>query len=273
MTEARNCYAPVTALEAEMAGAASAVSASTALEMLEAASRQIDDFCGRHFFTLDAARIFTAQTGGLCLTDDLLAVSGVAVWDGAAYGDEWDEADFCLWPWNRLPARGVATAKGGTKCFRPRESRGVLVTGTWGYAPSEDPWVLLANGADLDGSATALALTGIGSLASAGHTIRLDDEQLFVEASSANALTVVRGVNGTAAAAHSGAAVFRATYPARIVRACATIAAMWVRDMGRAGLKSERLDTYSYLREDGKVEEAVMARLVGDFVRLRTGES
>src|SRR5207249_1635119 len=52
------------------------------------------------------------------------------------------------------------------------------------------------------------------------HTILIDNEQLFVSAVAANALTVVRGVNGTTAATHLDEAtvsIFR--YPAAIVDA------------------------------------------------------
>ena len=60
---------------------------------------------------------------------------------------------------------------------------------------------------------------------------------------------------------HRSAPLNSRTYAVALYNPCVTVAAMWARDMGRAGLKSERLDTYSYLREDGRVEDAVMVQL------------
>ena len=71
---------------------------------------------------------------------------------------------------------------------------------------------------------------------SAGHTIRIGDEQLYVTAASTDdqgvtTLTVQRGVNGTTAAAHavgSGISMYR--YPEGVAEACLLQAAVWWRE-------------------------------------------
>jgi len=53
----------------------------------------------------------------------------------------------------------------------------------------------------LDDSETAIDVTSASSIA-AGQTIKVDDEEMYVSSKSSNTLTVIRGSNGTAAAAH-----------------------------------------------------------------------
>ena len=64
-----------------------------------------------------------------------------------------------------------------------------------------------------------------GATTYAGHTILVDTEQMYVESVSSNTLTVVRGVNGTTAATHSGgAAYYKYIYPSDVVDATLAIA-------------------------------------------------
>ena len=54
----------------------------------------------------------------------------------------------------------------------------------------------------------------------AGHTILIDSEQMYVQSYSSNTLTVVRAVNGTAAASHGAASPIDIyEYPGPIVEA------------------------------------------------------
>ena len=54
----------------------------------------------------------------------------------------------------------------------------------------------------------------------AGHTILVDDEQMYVQSYSTNTLTVVRGVNGTTAATHlTGQPISVYQYPSVVAQA------------------------------------------------------
>jgi hypothetical protein len=55
---------------------------------------------------------------------------------------------------------------------------------------------------------------------SAGQTILIETELMYVTAVAVNTLTVVRGVNGTMSAAHAAAAISITAYPQPIVLAC-----------------------------------------------------
>ena len=64
-----------------------------------------------------------------------------------------------------------------------------------------------------------------GQLVRVGETLRIDSEQIFVEETVTNTLTIQRGVNGTTAADHSdGATVSVYEYPADITQATLIIA-------------------------------------------------
>ena len=75
-------------------------------------------------------------------------------------------------------------------------------------------------GAELGKDATVLTVTVAEGL-SPGQTLSIDAEQLYVTSVSTNDLTVVRGVNGTAAAPHAeGSRITRSVYPNEITEAC-----------------------------------------------------
>jgi hypothetical protein len=59
-----------------------------------------------------------------------------------------------------------------------------------------------------------------GANLSAGQTIKIENELMYLTSVIVNTLTVVRGVNGTTAAAHAAAAISITAYPQPIVLAC-----------------------------------------------------
>ena len=71
---------------------------------------------------------------------------------------------------------------------------------------------------------------------SAGHTLAIGEEQLYVTGQSGQMeaeLTVQRGVNGTAAASHdAGAAVAVYRYPTAVAEACLQLASQQWQDRG-----------------------------------------
>ena len=71
-------------------------------------------------------------------------------------------------------------------------------------------------------TATILSLSAEGTI-QAGHTLRIDTEQMYVQAVSTGGTktaTVVRGVNGTVAATHSTKEIYIYQYPGPVVESC-----------------------------------------------------
>ena len=67
-----------------------------------------------------------------------------------------------------------------------------------------------------------------GTAVSAGQTIRVDDEQMFITSVSTNEIYVERGINGTTAATHSDEdVVYIYDYPWDIVHACLIQVMRW----------------------------------------------
>src|SRR5690606_12441292 len=105
--------------------------------VLEAASRQVDGWCGRPFESGTGARQLTAYTWRLLiLPDDLHAVTAIAVdRDGdRVYETAWQLTDIDLSPY---PGPYQVVRPRGGKAF-PTHSYAVQITGDWGFG-SEAP--------------------------------------------------------------------------------------------------------------------------------------
>ncbi len=233
-----NLYATLGALKAETGKTASGDDA-VLLRALERASREIDDACRRRFYALTATRYYagprpcSANAWGEHLwIDDLAAVTSVAVDDDGDGTYELTlsaDTDYWVHPPNRLthePIQRLDVVSVGSPQIGqwPDRERAVKVVGTWGYsAETEASGTLGATITDATGTSVTMSsghgLTG-------GETIVVDSEHLYVLTVATNALTVVRGVNGTTAAAHSsGAAVTRRRFPRPIEQAAVIRAA------------------------------------------------
>lgn len=197
---------------------------STILTFLEGASRRVDGYCARSQFGSG----FGPRTGtntynwpdGSCLDlrDDLLTITSFTAHD--VYNDSGRTltagTDFIATPVGVTPYLELELLYGGSGVWGGAQAGNVIV-GTWGYSNETAP---LGTAALASGSATSAVITG-GS-AYAGMTLLVGSEQLYVTASGGTA-TVVRGVNGTTAAAGTAAAsVYR--YPREVVSATLQIA-------------------------------------------------
>lgn len=216
------------------------------LGMLEAASRWIDGYCGRQFGAFHGERRFDG-TGRASLTaPDLIAVSEVRVREASGEWVAWSSSDWLLYPLNAAPTTPggrpytrIMLASGARRRF-PLNRAGVAVTGVWGYGDVREETGLTVGG---DAALTAVAGTltvsapvdGAAAL-SAGNTIRVGDEQLYIavvstDTQGATTLAVRRGVNGTEASAHIvGSAISRYRYPEAVAEACLQQAALWWRE-------------------------------------------
>ena len=226
------------------------------LGLLGSASRWIDGYCDRHFAARHGRLTFDGSGDGYggdsLAVPDLIEVSSISVGLGSGRRSEWSADDWTLYPlnaepdepWGR-PYTRIKVAAGSTRCF-VRGSGAVIVDGVWGYNRRlvDSGWLVadMAPVGSEDTSIAAAAGNGVTPLAvSAGHTIRIDDEQLYVTSVdrvggvAAATLVVERGVNGTSAAAHaSGQAASLFRYPDAVAEACLLLASGWWRQRDAA---------------------------------------
>ena len=72
---------------------------------IEAASREIDGYCQRAFYSTSATRVFEATSAFITETDDIVSVTTLKTSDdGATYGTTWATTDFQLEPLNGVTA-------------------------------------------------------------------------------------------------------------------------------------------------------------------------
>ena len=118
--------------------------------VIEAASRAIDMWCGRHFYADSDTRYFTARDGRTVYVDDLLSVTTLKT---DTNGDEtfdvtWDSGDYVLMPRNSTPYLWIRRHHDSSNYFYTFED-GVEIEGSWGYAstapkPVKEACILLS---------------------------------------------------------------------------------------------------------------------------------
>ena len=188
----------------------------------EKASRQLDRWClGRRFYPRTEIRYYDhpADATRLKLDDDLLAVSAFTTENGDTEITSGNYYLMCggvygLTPYDRIVLKTDSTQS--SLSYSGTMQQANAVTGTWGYhedwgnawedsqdTVENDP--LTASGTsitvnDADG-ADLYALTPRFKIL---QLLKIEDEYLYVTAvdTTGNKLTVIRGVNGTTAAAH-----------------------------------------------------------------------
>jgi hypothetical protein len=239
------------------------------LRIIEAVSREVDDYCGRHFYTKTDTRYFSGTTCRRAIIDDCLSISAAHVdvdWD-ASYSQAWTQGtDFYLSPANTWPKMRVVLARLSTRAIDYHD-RYLRLTGTWGYGDgqSASPWKSLGVTGTLDSTSdTTLALSAAGGV-SAGHTLKLGSEQVYVESISGTTATVERGVNGTTAAAQAAVAVYAAKYPANVSKAVLMLSAEAFNTRQVQGLRDvmigEYRETYALSSNSEKVMQQSLSIL------------
>lgn len=222
-----NCYATVTDIKSSSYLNISVTDYDTYFRrLLDSASREFDRLCDRFFYCWEGIRYFDG-TGLKLFTDDLLSIATLKTdEDGdGVYENTFATSDYIKYPLNGYPKTKLEIASGGDYgSFASGVGNGVQITGVFGYGdevsatPYVDSGTLTAE--ELDTTETGVDVVS-GTPFSAGHTIRIESEQMYVESVSANTLTVRRGVNGTTAATHATSkAVYVYEYPMPIAQAC-----------------------------------------------------
>ena len=188
------------------------------LMLLESVSRQVDFYCNRHFFAQRAKMVFDVDGSAALRLPDLVSVdpNGLAADEDGdrIFESVWDESDYLLNPANADPTGGhdlsspytgiVVDMESGAKHRFPAGMRRVRIVGERGY------WRRTRGASEtvssaLDADANEMAVSG-GEDISAGHTLLVGSEQVYVLSRTGNKLGVLRGVNGTEPTEHGAAA-------------------------------------------------------------------
>ncbi len=211
------------------------------LAVSETASRAVDRYCNRSFYVLSAARSFDGAGGPRLLVPDLICVNRDGLKtdeDGDGHPDTvWHTSDFRLLPGNADPDNDgnpasrpyTAIEARGKRARFPAGRGSVRVSGKWGWWRHLRPTGRLQS-AIAGAGETALELAEWSEVAP-GRTLLVGSEQMYVEARQSNALSVQRGVNGTARMGHdAGVEVYVFEYPLPVSEAALTLAAiLWRR--------------------------------------------
>ena len=208
-------------------------------QLLLAMSEWTDGYCNRRFYPHARTLRLDGSGSGRLAVPDLVSLDWLkedANGDGS-FAAAWPAGDYFLEPYNADPTEhwGVpytairARSGGARKCFSAGERR-FEASGIWGYRFfREDSGATLNDGAFTSSKAT-LAVTDGGGF-HVGQTITIGGEQMLVTGASGSQLSVARGLNGSAAAAHAnGAPVLIIRWPAPVERATLIQAArIWTR--------------------------------------------
>ena len=238
------------------------------LRVLEASSKRIDTYMGRSFGVRTETHSFDLgegalrddalmpngdmverpdywttklqSTGILPLDDWLISATTVTSYEGtdrttSTTLSEGIGNDFLLMPYNTNPKSKLKLQENTTKnLFAGQQTLTIL--GEWGWQnDTESISTIDAIGST---STTTVTVTS-GSTTYIGDTILVDTEQMYVTNVDGNTLTVIRAVNGTTAATHSGGATYyRYKYPADVVQTCLDVARTYwkSRDVGQSSL-------------------------------------
>lgn len=195
---------------------------SVLMEIVEQASRQVDSYCGRHFYTFSGTRYFSPTSEVLSFCDDLVSITTLEIVNPEDSG--WTDAtitsgNYELWPHNKYPKVQIKLYSSASENFI-NNVRSVKVAGVFGYsdgAYNSTGWESTAETLTTSDASTTTATAGTGSILETGQTILAGSEQLFIEAISGTTLTVKRAANGTTGATHTAADVSGAAYPQGII--------------------------------------------------------
>ena len=266
-----NCYATVSDLKSTIS---TGKSDAFLLALLESASREIEgpELANRCFWTVIETRIFNGperdtrfdSMPAYILTGDYLTVNSVEedeVGD-LAYSTAWEAGTWTMGPHGEWPRYLVHVNVFKARRFRPGVGR-YRLTGLWGAGDcAGSAW----RGSGVTGgigtaSGTTLTLSGAG-VVDAGHTLQLEDEQMYVTSVSGTSATVTRGVNGTTAAVHAdGTTVNLAAYPSEVWMATLWLTSALLTQMAAAGLSSESVGQYRAAYKDINLE--LVRRMLG----------
>jgi hypothetical protein len=194
------------------------------LREIRRASKDINDICNRHFApVIDThyfdtpgganlvSRVYARYIADLNMDDDLLELTTLTNGDGTVI----TSTDYKLYPLNSTPKEKL-TLLSSKYVWLPATNGvpngAVSIVGTWGYHREYDEaWDTVTALAAAITTTTATSTTVPKGLIDAGDLLKIDTEFIYVSAVATgtpnDTLTIVRGVNGSTAAAHLVSAV------------------------------------------------------------------
>jgi len=235
------------------------------LALLEAVSRIVDEYLGRHMYSFTATRYFSGNGKKLLpLPWDLIAVTTLKedTTANATYDNTWATTDYVLSagegnydadPTGRAYLSStrpywtieVDERSTGSESRFATGQRRFELAGKFGFSESKVDSTSLVDDADFNATETTFTVDD-GTDFNVGETILIDTEQLYITTIATNLLTVVRGVNGTTAATHANnATIDIIEYPEPIREAV----------LLEAGLL---LETRGYRRQLGNFETGII---------------
>lgn len=183
------------------------------LQAIRAASARIDEYLGVPFEPVIATRRFdatyypvTADGQVLMLNWPLLEATAITLGDGTVL----DTDEYRLDPEHSTAATEVYLTTGQLSFFEvtPGETpRGAIqIEGVWGMRRGYDrAWTSVTTlSAGINASVTAVPVTSATTI-SPGALLKVNSEYMRVTSITSNTLTVIRGENGSTAAAHLSA--------------------------------------------------------------------
>ena len=231
----------------------------TIRKIVEASSRSIDQYTNRTFIAYSGTKYFNGARE--LWIPDLLSINASGLKtddnDDGTYENTWATTDYIEYgigiedTLNTYPRIRLETNPNGDyNSFASGVKKGVQIIGLWGYGDgiSATPYVLDTTLTAAITSLTALtcAVTAVANL-SAGNTILIDTEQMYIYSIATLTLTVERGVNGTDTATHLiNAPLYIYQYPSDIRQACIDLSVALYQNRSKQGLQTERLGDYSY---------------------------
>lgn len=246
-------------------------------QIIEQASRMIDDHCHRHFYVEKGTRYFNGRVLDALPIDDVLVVTTLTAdseGDQTHDGETWTEGtDYVLRPDNRWPKDSIWLHPNGRYSFTD-EDRYMKLTGFFGHGDgrSSNPVEALAATISItNGTTTTATLSADNSEVEVGETILVGTEQCFVSAKSTVTLTIERGMNGTTAAAATGAACYVYRYPTRINQYAVILACEVYNAGGKMGIMQERIGDYYYMLSETRNAEGSAQRVLGPYIRREFG--
>jgi len=208
--------------------------------LIEAVSVEFDGYTRRHFNSITATRYFAGndKTRILFPDWDIVAITALKEDDNGdgTYNITWSSTDYELWPYDADPTAEVQRSSPYQAIevnLRSNGSQDIFLKGQKRYeiAARFGYWEWLNDvGINLNSSMSATQ-TGINTSTSAapstkievGATIKMGSEQMYVTDRSTaidGDITVIRGINGTTAAAHTNDTDIQVyIYPSPIVEA------------------------------------------------------
>ncbi len=227
------------------------------LNLIEAVSQEIDNYCNRTFQTYIGTQYFSGDASQLLIVPDLISVSSLKE-DGnnnGTFGTTWAATDYNLRPYNANPTATslpgkqmpytsieVNTKSNGSKSVFASGQRNYEIVGTWGYTRNIQSTPATISG----GHSSAVVNITMGFYGTAGtisgllhlgNTILIgsSEEMVYLDSwaplgatgspsanrpASGTTMQVVRGVNGgTNASAGGGTSLSVFTYPQAITDA------------------------------------------------------